>query len=534
MAHLAMASTKGSTTFSPLSKSFDRVTKYGDVPIFNFLIGSQYNTKSTGELSTTTVGNLTSGTVSNTGGKLTIAGGSSSGTAENIATFTTFTFLYPSTTFIGHSELQNATITGNDLQRIRYVFEDLSTTDKIIVDLEAGLSNAQLVLRQEVDGVETDLVTQQLTTGVIEVIWELDYNEDGTTKFWYKESATDRTRIYNGAVNADIGEAKVSCKLMTNVATVKTVKSDYLLIFYKSLNIGYSIPDITDKPKGRVKMFDTNGQASESLWTEVFASDHTFAGERVIDNGLIRVWLKSTPKMEIYGWNTTALSWDLIGSNIPKATGGSLATTLHDVVFSTFTDSQCKFQVKWGIVNHTVDIKRGMPYVRIVQNSKEARILTSKRRFALSTAVNTDIPDFNQENTDDANRGNPLNLSPTKNPFVFTDDTNTTTGLQLMDDNWLAWYNENSSNDMVGFLGNLKRPTGLSVSAVSATQLEFIDITWDIYGIYCIGILESDPTSTIGGIPLPFNIGNPDEDVKWRATEGLLGFNQRPFLRKKR
>ena len=30
------------------------------------------------------------------------------------------------------------------------------------------------------------------------------------------------------------------------------------------------------------------------------------------------------------------------------------------------------------------------------------------------------------------------------------------------------------------------------------------------------------------------NIGSIDEYIKWRATEGLVGFNQRPFLRKKR
>ncbi len=534
MAHLAIASTKGSTTFSPLSKAYDRITQEGSVPVFNFLIGTHYNTLITGQMSVTSIGDIVSDTLAAVSGKLEIEADANSGTVEKIGTFSTFTFMYPGTRFIGHSELQDDTLLANELERIRYQWEDLSTGDKIIVDLESHVLNAKLFLREEVDGVEKILIEKDLTVNVQDVIWELDFNEDGVSKLWYKEPNSLRTRIFNDQITADIGEAKVSCRLITNMTVVKKVKSDLFFVFYKNINVNYDVPTLTDLTKGRLRIFDTNGEVSESLWTEVFSSDHTFSGERVIQNGLIRVHIKDTPEMELWGWNASLSVWRSLGSNVPRATNGDLANTLHDVIFETFTDSQCKFTIKWGVVDHVVDMKRGMPYVRIVQNSTMARIKTTTRRFALSTAVNTDIPDFNQENSDNTNRGNPLNLSPTVNPFIFTDDTDIDTGLQLMNDNWFAWYDHNSTSNMVAFLGNIKRPVGLQVSATAATNLEFIDITWDIKGIYCIGTLESDNTIKISGIPKPFSIGVQDEYVKWRATEGLMGFNQRPFLRKKR
>jgi len=180
-------------------------------------------------------------------------------------------------------------------------------------------------------------------------------------------------------------------------------------------------------------------------------------------------------------------------------------------------------------------MKRGGPYVHISMNTKKIRVSTTTRRFALSTDVVSELSDFNQTNTDDANRGNPLNLSPQVNPFIFTNNDSVNTGLLNLDDNWFSWYDNTDTNNMVGWLGALKRPTGLTITAVSSTNLGTIDWTFDIDpAVVSIGVLESDPTVTVNGIPKPFNIGTVDEYVKWRANESIFGWNQRSFLRKRR
>ena len=78
--HISISPTKGATTFSPLSNAFNRTTKDGDVPVVNFLLGSQFNTKLGGETSTTSAGTIINDTASIVTGKLEIAGESSDGT----------------------------------------------------------------------------------------------------------------------------------------------------------------------------------------------------------------------------------------------------------------------------------------------------------------------------------------------------------------------------------------------------------------------------------------------------------------------
>ncbi len=539
MGHISISPAKDADTFTPLTKAYDRTGKDGAIPQINYLIGSQYNIVIGGDLSISAEGNITPGsdTVKAISGKLEIAAQSDDGTeVEKIATFSSFMYFYPGLKIVGNSEIQDADVMSGPIpvQRIRYVFEDLATTDQFIVDLQGGDGNAQLVIRERVEGVTTDLVTQELTTGIIEVKWELDFQEDGITKFWYKEEpGGTRTRIFNGTLEAELGECKATVKLMLDQQATKTVKSDFMMIYYSNINLGYDVA-IADRLQGRIRVFDQNDTEVEADWLEVFSGDHEFIGDRVIENGFVRLRFKTTPEMEVYGWNVTTATWELASSIIPKDSQSILATTLQDIIFKIYNDSQVKILVKYGTVDHEVDMKRGQPYVRIVSNSKEFKIDTSARRFALSTDVNTDIPDFNQVNTDDANRGNPLNLSPTVNPFIFTDDNDIDTGLDRLDDNWYAWYDEDDSNNMVGWLGTAVQPTGLTVTATSSTALEKVEWSYDKNVIVVVGVLESDPTATVNGIPAPFVIGDIDTYVKWRANEGIYGFNQKGFLRRKR
>ena len=536
MGHLSISPAKGADTFTPLTKSYDRIGKDGAIPQVNYLMGSQYNIKIDGEISTTSVGNITNDTLKAVSGKLEIVGESVDGTeVEKQGAYVTFTYFYPGLKIVGESEIQDADVGSGPVpvQRISHVFEDLATTDRFIVDLQGGDGNAQLVIREKVSGTTTDLATVELPTGVINVKWELDFQEDGITKFYYKIPSGSRTRIFNGTLKAKLGESKAVVKLVLDQQATKTVKSDFLLFYYPNINLGYDV-DISTRLSGRIKIFDTDNEVLESDWIEVFSGDHDFTGERVIENGFIRIWFKTTPSMKVYGWSIGSASWELASTVIPVSTQSDLATSLQDIVFRAYNDSFIKINVKYGIVDHLIDMKRGQPYVRIVSNSRELRIDNTTRRFVLSTDVSADIPDFNQNNSDNANRGNPLNLSPTNNPFTFTDDNDINTGLDRLDDSWYAWYDETDSNNMVGWMAVAKQPTGLVVTATSATELEKATWTWDADGIFTMGILESDPTTKIGGIPKPFSIGIIDEYVKWRANESIYGFNQRGIIRRKR
>lgn len=533
MAHLSLSPPVNSGTFTPISKSYDRTTKDGVVPVINYLIGSHFNVRTGGEMAVTAVGNITNDTVKAVSGKIEIAAESVDGTTvEKQSAFVSFMYFYPGVRIVGHSELQDDAVAGPPLQRLRWIFEDLASTDQIIIDLETGVSNAVLTLRETVDTVTTILKTQQITAGDKVVQWELDFKEDGITKFHFKEASGNKTEIFKGTLNVDIAEAKVTVKNMLDQQLTKTLKSDYIWIFYPNIFIGYD-STIPNRLLGRIRVFDDNSTDTESLWDEVFSGDHKYAGEPVIENGLVRLRFNSNPGMEVFGWDVGTTAWISIGEVTPISSVGDLATTLQDVIFDSFSKVQCIVTVKYGLVNHQVSMKRGAPYVRIVANSKKFKITTTKERFALSTDVNTDIPDFNQVNSDNVNRGNPLNLSPTNNPFVFTDDTNINTGLDLLDDNWFSWY-DLLANDVIGFLGVSKSPTGLTVTATSSTVLKDIEWTFDINSIVCVGILDTTPTVVSGGIPKPFNIGTIDEYVKWRANEGILGFDQRIFMRNRR
>jgi len=344
MAHLALSPAKNAKTFTPLTKSFDRTGKDGAIPQINYLIGSQYNVKIGGNLSVSSAGNITNDTAKAISGKLEIAGESVDGTeVEKIAAYVAFMYFYPGLKIVGDSEIQDDDVGGGPVpvQRIRYEYEDLSTTDRITIDFQGGDGNAQLVLSERVSGVTTTLVTQEITAGIKNVKWELDFQEDGVTKFLFKEPGGTRTRIFNGALNAEMGESKATVKLVLDQQATKTVKSDFMLIYYPNINIGYDVA-IADRLQGRIRVFDTNNSVPESGWIEVFAGDHEFVEDRVIENGFVRLRFKTT---QIFGWSVIAGAWELASSVIPKNTQGDLATTLQDIIFKIYNDTSVKLNV---------------------------------------------------------------------------------------------------------------------------------------------------------------------------------------------
>src|SRR3990172_3574466 len=205
MAHLSLSPPVGAGQFTPLSESYVRTTKDGDVPVINFLLGSQYNIKIDGEINITSTGNISNDTLKAVTGKGEIAGQSDGTEIKKIGSFSSFMYFFPGVKILGHSELQDPTV-ASGTERIRYEYEDLATGDMLRVDLSSGASNANLKLLEVVSGVETELASFTLTGSVEEIQWELDFLDGGITKFYYKEASGTKTRIFNGDVNANIAE----------------------------------------------------------------------------------------------------------------------------------------------------------------------------------------------------------------------------------------------------------------------------------------------------------------------------------------
>jgi len=538
MAHISLSPPSGAGTFSPLAKAFDRTTKGGTVPVVNFLIGSHYNAAIGNEMTFDSTGNIDSDSVIVNDGDLEIAGKSTDGTdVTKISSFSPFMYFYPGLKIVGHLELPQAVLLGLNYDRIRYEFQDLATLDTLQIDFETGVINPQVIFREIINGVPTVLSTTQMSISTTEIYFELDFLDEGITKFYLidKTAAGTKTRVYRGTLIANIAESKVACILLTNQTTIKTVKSDFIWIFYPKIFLSYDVA-LSTRLLGRVQVFDTiiTADTDETNWREVFSSDHEFTGDRIIENGIVRLWFKPTlPGMSVYGWDGSA--YILTTDVIPRSSQGDLGTTLHDIIFERFNNTQVVLNVKYGILEHIINLRRGTPYCRISATSNKFRINTTKERIVLSTKTTaTEIPDFNQQNTDNTNRGNPLNLSPTVNPFIFTNDSNVNTGLQLLNDNYISWYNTSTAAETVGFIGFMERPIACTVTATDATTLS--NITWGFTNLFVgtIGVLTGPTDTSISGILTIFAMGDDDTYVKYRANEGIWGFDQRMALRRKR
>ena len=559
MTRITVAGPKDVSKFQPLGKVYNRSTKDGSIPIATFLVGSHYQVNPNGILDSTTDGTyMTSNTLTTSSSKLNITGKTSQvgQIGKNIGSFSSFTYLYPKTKIVGHSELAISTssLSPRPTHRLRHKFEDIATTDSLIVDwgLNAAGTANELTLKQTIDGVESTVATYTASAGITEINWELRYLEEGVTKFFYKTPSGTRTRLFKGTTNADIAECKVSAEYWTTETTLRTVNSDFLFIWYPIIHLNYQ-GSISNYLLGNCKVYDTKGSDTEANWIRVYSGDHEFSGDRVIENGLLRIRITSDPKVKFYGWNTTSSSYEYTGALNPIDSNGNLSTNLNDVLFKQLTKSRMKFTIKFGVIDYEVDLHRGWPHARIVLNSKQCRFETSKGRFATSSDYdNNKLLNWNQKTSDDSGKGNPLNLSaasfqdcfqPTAfqtsigtgvNPYNFTNDTNTDSGLQNIDDNWFAFYDAGQADDTVGFIGVLKKPTGLQLKASTTTALEYANFTFDKKMIIGVGILQASISSQVSGIPLAFHIGNQDQYVKWRANESIVGFGQKQFSRRKR
>ena len=151
---------------------------------------------------------------------------------------------------------------------------------------------------------------------------------------------------------------------------------------------------------------------TEANWIRVYSADHRFIGDEVVENGLLRLRFKDTTIIEFYGWNPTSSAWQYNSSIQPMDSNGNLTSSLNAVIFDQLSGGREKIIAKMGIVDLEIELRRGCPYVKVFSDSKQVRWKTTKRRFCVSADYSSSVlPDWNQFMADEANTGNPLNLS---------------------------------------------------------------------------------------------------------------------------
>lgn len=544
MTRIEMGTSVGATGFTPVDVTYYRTTADGAMPVISYLIGSHFNERLDGIITASDDGLIENDTITVSGGKLVITGDSDAGNSLSTksATHSTFMYMWPKTRIHGNSEIavaQVGEITPGSAytSRMRTKFQDLSNNDKLIVDLDPGNSVANtlpvLSLKEEHKGLETTLATFILPVGEIFIDWQIKFLDEGVTKFFYKTNAGLPTLLWRGDLTADLAECKVMHEFLTNEATpTRSVKIDFLWIFYKSIFTGYDIV-AANKYLGNIKILDQNGTETQANWIQVYGKDHLFIGDRVVDNGLVRLRFKTTPEIEVYGWDGVS-AWVLLGSIIPENSGGSLATNLLDVIFSSYNDSACVITAKFGILDYRITMRKGMPYAKFGLNSSQFTFNTTKQRFALSANnEGTNLTDYNQLSSDNTNRGNPLNLAVPETISTFSEDSNVNRGLVHVDDNWFAFYNLTTS-DTVGWIAPNLIPVELQVEATNATTLKQIRMGFRRNVTVAVGALNSLPTQLFSGVPRPFFPGDDDDYVKWHANSSIFDMSQSPFVRKRR
>lgn len=532
----------GAINTTPVSAMYTRASKEGTLQMLNFLIGSHYNVNPSGILSTTSVGNIADQSINTTGGLLNMIAKSSDGSLiQNIATFTSFMYFFPKTAIEGHAKLAHATVTAGQTEKIRHIMTDLATTDALIIDWAAGVTgttNATLTIQQITSGVTTTIATFQAPTNVpTECYFEVVYLDSGGTTISYMLPGGVKTLLWQGTLTANLAECKVQVIEYLTATSDTTLSSDFFWIFYPAVFCGYDVPTLSQRVLGNCKCWDDMGSGVEANWVQVFSQDHKFTGQPVIENGLIRLRPQTTtPGIDVYGWSVGAGTYQYVSTLRPEDSNGNLATVLFGIVFTSFSEANITATVKWGVLDWEVDIRRGCPYSRVMTNSTHFIVNTTKARFCISapSPYTASLIDFNQKGSAAANGGNPLNLSVPTNPFTFTDNTDSHTGLRNTDDNYYCFYNNTSSDDMLFFVSTIQRPIGIVLTATDATHLAAADFQWSTNTIIAVGVLEGNPSALISSVPTPFVVSTVDTYIKWRSNEAIYTFEQSIFARRKR
>lgn len=516
-------------TFRPVTSSIVRKSKDGDVNVVILFFGTHYNVKMDGIIQLDTGGDVEPGTssIGVNNGLLEVdcqreVGGS--GHAFVKGSFSSFTYFYPGLKIKGHLKLDETSHSAPvpELEG-HYHFADLLSDDALGFVLKRNENECRFTMVETVDGVDTELFGEDLAALVDEVFFEFVFLENGKCKLYffsdYGTQNQSKTRKWIGDLKARIGECNVTIHNHNAEEVLHTVSSDFIYIEYPKIFLKFDrAPE--DRFIGNIQMFDDMNSVDEADWSRVRSRDRGFVGNRVIENGMVRMIIKTDdPVIEIYGWNYEAAipSWEKVLTILPNADSGSKSIRVQNIVFEYFSIAQIKGVINFGTSVYSFIMSRGDPYITFLSTDKKKFMFTSeKSRFA----VDMDSGDYTLANT--VSSGSPV---------VRANAEETLSGFTMLD-NWYAVYNHSVDKDVVGWISNAVQPNEFKIMD-KLTHLEY-EVTYDKRGnIFGVGVLPSFPTNLVGGIPFPFTVNTQDRYVKWRANEAILAFKEIEIIRRR-
>ena len=152
-------------------------------------------------------------------------------------------------------------------------------------------------------------------------------SDEGTLRIKFQEKSAGHTHFYWAEAPASIDETTDEIAgspfalgldfdvgypgwvLQTADTTEKTCKSDGISVSYPNMAIKYDVAD-SDRNKGEVELWDTNGSETETDWQRVFDEDHSFTGDAVIQNGLVRFRPFEGVNEKFKGYHWTGAAWN--------------------------------------------------------------------------------------------------------------------------------------------------------------------------------------------------------------------------------
>ena len=525
MARLSVGVPTGATNITPKGSTLNRPAQDGTQKIIQLLLGSNFKINLEGDYYEATTGSIVGGTVQvdtdDSRLKVTGAGAALGSYATQVFRFDDKVYMYPGTRLRVNQKMPTAT--PNDTVRVSFKLIDDSTDDKLYMELQGEAAGSKQQLRQEIDGTQSHLYSG--TFGALtEISWEYRHKDQGMSKLYLDDSLDGNyNKVWTGTVGADLRTCKAEFALETQDNVSREVSSDFIFAFYPNFTADYDIDD-DDKFKGDCKTFDTLGESNSDDWIQVYSPDHVFTGNRVIQNGHIRIIFNGID-IDVYAYADGAYTYTHRVRYRDKK--NAVATSLFDVVFRRLTTSQIALTIKYNNGDAAVDLRRGNPYARLTM-AKYIEVNTSKSRMCIPGTIQY----YRQNKCHD--EGNPLVIG--SNPYTFTNDTNADTGIQLMDSRYIGLFDQ-AANDKAGFVSFLKRPTSMQVDATSSTDLGTITAGFALPASLGVGVLvanfnvDTSSNSRVDGIS---EDSANDTYFKYRADESQYSFRQKHSVKKRR
>jgi len=422
MTRLTIGVTGDALSFRPVTSSIVRTSKDGAVSVVIMLAGTHYNINMNGILQQDATGDIEPTTqsigVNNSFLELTaeqFTGGAS--VAKLIGTFSSFTYFYAGMIIQGHLKLDETShATPVPELEGHYHFKDLLSNDELFFRLIREETSLKFEAVEIVDTVENVLFSVVLGGGVDEYFFEFRFLQNGKSKLFrvdnYQLSTQTKTRVWIGDIKAAVGECNVAAHLHNIEETLHTVSSDYLFIDYPQVFLKYDRTS-TERLIGRIKMFDDLDDADEANWKEIRSRDYKFIGSRIIENGMVRLVIKTVdPLIEIWGWNHQLGldQWEKVLTVLGDTDAAQKPLQIQNIVFEYFNFAQIKCVINFGTSTYAFIMSRGDPYITMLN--------TGKLKFKFESDFDRFVGDFKfehngytLENTNES--GNPNTLKAT-------------------------------------------------------------------------------------------------------------------------